>query len=126
MAEKNAQVRGELEHFMSGLRRRNPGETEFHQAVQEVVESLMPYVLAHPQYRDGQILERMTEPDRIVIFRVCWQDDEGNIRTNRAWRVQFNNAIGPYKGGLRFHPSVTQSVLKFPSPDSGSYEDIGE
>jgi glutamate dehydrogenase (NADP+) len=113
MAEKNAQVRGELEHFMSGLRRRNPGETEFHQAVQEVVESLMPYVLAHPQYRDGQILERMTEPDRIVIFRVCWQDDEGNIRTNRAWRVQFNNAIGPYKGGLRFHPSVTQSVLKF-------------
>ena len=112
-ADNAADAQAELEHFMSGLRKRNPGEPEFHQAVQEVAESLMPFVLANPKYRDGQILERLTEPDRIVIFRVCWQDDEGNIRTNRAWRVQFNNSIGPYKGGLRFHPSVTQSVLKF-------------
>jgi glutamate dehydrogenase (NADP+) len=103
----------ELERFMGGLEKRNPGETEFHQAVQEVAETLMPYVLEHPKYKDAAILERMTEPDRIVIFRVGWEDDEGNIRTNRAWRVQFNNSIGPYKGGMRFHPDVTLSVLKF-------------
>ncbi len=106
-------VQAEIQNFMRGLVRRNPGETEFHQAVEEVVTSLMPYVLETPKYRDVAILERMTEPDRIVIFRVCWEDDQGNIRTNRAWRVQFNNSIGPYKGGMRFHPSVTQSVLKF-------------
>ncbi len=99
--------------FMRGLVKRNPGEPEFHQAVREVVESLMPFVNEHREYKDAQILERMTEPDRIIIFRVTWEDDEGNIRANRAWRVQFNNSIGPYKGGLRFHPSVTQSVLKF-------------
>lgn len=106
-------VQAELEHFMDGLKKRNPGETEFHQAVQEVAESVIPFVLQHTKYRDAQILERMTEPDRIVIFRVSWEDDEGHVRANRAWRVQFNNSIGPYKGGLRFHPSVTQSVLKF-------------
>jgi glutamate dehydrogenase (NADP+) len=98
---------------MEGLIKRNPGETEFHQAVHEVVESVMPFVLDHEQYRKEQILERMTEPDRIIIFRVTWEDDEGNLRANRAWRVQFNNSIGPYKGGLRFHPSVTLSILKF-------------
>lgn len=103
----------EIERFMSGLERRNPGEPEFHQAVREVVETLMPTVLETPKYRDAQILERLTEPDRIVIFRVCWEDDQHNVRVNRAWRVQFNNAIGPYKGGLRFHPSVNQSILKF-------------
>ena len=107
------QAQSECARFMAGLKRRNPGESEFHQAVQEVVESLMPFVLDHPEYKRAQILERMTEPDRIIIFRVPWEDDQGNIRTNRAWRVQFNNAIGPYKGGLRFHPSVTLSVLKF-------------
>lgn len=106
-------IEQELSHFMEGLKKRNPGESEFHQAVQEVAESLMPYILDHSKYKDAQILERMTEPDRIVIFRVTWEDDEGRIRANRAWRVQFNNAIGPYKGGLRFHPTVTQSVLKF-------------
>jgi glutamate dehydrogenase (NADP+) len=73
----------------------------------------MPFLIQHPQYRKAQILERMTEPDRVVIFRVTWEDDDGNIRANRAWRVQFNNSIGPYKGGLRFHPTVTLSVLKF-------------
>jgi len=98
---------------MNGLKRRNPGEHEFHQAVHEVIDSVMPFVMEHKQYQEAQILERMTEPDRIVIFRVTWEDDAGGIRANRAWRVQFNNSIGPYKGGLRFHPSVTQSVLKF-------------
>ncbi|MFY0655093.1 MAG: NADP-specific glutamate dehydrogenase [Cyclobacteriaceae bacterium] len=109
--EKLAQK--ETDQFMNGLVKRNPGEQEFHQAVREVVETLMPFVLENPQYKKARILERMTEPDRIVIFRVTWEDDESNIRVNRAWRVQFNNTIGPYKGGMRFHPSVTQSVLKF-------------
>lgn len=103
----------ETECFMRGLEKRNPGEKEFHQAVREFTETVMPYVLENREYQKAQILERMTEPDRIVIFRVTWEDDAGNIRANRAWRVQFNNSIGPYKGGLRFHPSVTQSVLKF-------------
>ena len=113
MPVNSEEVQAALEQFMEGLKKRNPGEPEFHQAVQEVAESLLPYVMEHPRYRDANILERMTEPDRIIIFRVCWEDDAGNVRTNRAWRVQFNNSIGPYKGGLRFHPSVTQSVLKF-------------
>jgi glutamate dehydrogenase (NADP+) len=106
-------VEKEVKKFMSGLKKINPHEKEFHQAVHEVVLSLMPYVLEHPEYRKAQILERMSEPDRIIIFRVSWQDDNGDIRANRAWRVQFNNAIGPYKGGLRFHPNVNQSILKF-------------
>jgi len=103
----------EVKKFMRGLKKRNPGEKEFHQAVQEVVETLMPFVLENPKYKEAQILERLTEPDRIIIFRVTWEDDDGNLRANRAWRVQFNNSIGPYKGGMRFHPSVTLSVLKF-------------
>lgn len=103
----------ELESFIARLTELNPGETEFLQAVREVAESLVPHVLEHEEYARANILQRMTEPDRIVIFRVCWEDDSGQIRTNRAWRVQFNNAIGPYKGGMRFHPSVTTSVLKF-------------
>ncbi len=109
----NTAARAEVDKFMKGLVKRNPGEPEFHQAVQEVAETVMPHVLEHPEYRKAQILERMTEPDRIVIFRVSWEDDDGNVRANRAWRVQFNHAIGPYKGGMRFHPSVTLSVLKF-------------
>lgn len=106
-------AKAEVKKFMAGLKKRNPYESEFHQAVQEVVETLMPYVLDHTAYKEAQILERMTEPDRVIIFRVSWEDDDGNVRVNRAWRVQFNNAIGPYKGGLRFHPSVKQSILKF-------------
>ena len=106
-------MRTEVERFMNGLIRRNPGEGEFHQAVREVAESLAPFFMEHPKYREAQIFERMTEPDRIIIFRVTWQDDAGRVRANRAWRVQFNNAIGPYKGGMRFHPSLTMSVLKF-------------
>ncbi|MBT8137730.1 MAG: NADP-specific glutamate dehydrogenase [Gammaproteobacteria bacterium] len=102
-----------LEQFMEGLQRRNPGESEFHQAVHEVAASVIPYIDEHPEYRDEQILERLAEPDRIVIFRVAWEDDKGNVRVNRGYRVQCNNAIGPYKGGLRFHPSVSLSILKF-------------
>jgi glutamate dehydrogenase (NADP+) len=102
-----------LRSFERGMKRRNPGEREFQQAVMEVAESVVPYVHDKPRYRDAQILERLTEPDRIVIFRVNWEDDQGNIRTNRGYRVQNSNAIGPYKGGIRFHPSVTLSILKF-------------
>ena len=102
-----------VERFNAGLRKRNPGETEFHQAVAEVAESVIPFILDHTQYREAAILERMSEPDRVIMFRVEWEDDEGNNRINRGYRVQFNNAIGPYKGGLRFHPSVNLSILKF-------------
>ncbi|GJL53029.1 MAG: hypothetical protein NPIRA02_01610 [Nitrospirales bacterium] len=106
-------VQAQIDRFNAGIQERNPAEYEFHQAVQEFTEMVIPYVRSHPKYSDAHILERMTEPDRIVIFRVCWENDEGTICCNRAWRVQFNNAIGPYKGGMRFHPNVTQSVLKF-------------
>lgn len=102
-----------MERFYSGLQRRNPGENEFHQAVYEVAQSVFPYIADKPHYHEKQILERMAEPDRVIIFRVVWEDDEGNVRVNRGYRVQNNNAIGPYKGGLRFHPNVTLSVLKF-------------
>ncbi|MSO74612.1 MAG: NADP-specific glutamate dehydrogenase [Alphaproteobacteria bacterium] len=102
-----------LENFMTGLKRRNPGETEFHQAVYEVASTLVPYIVTKPKYMEAQVLERLTEPDRIVIFRVSWEDDKHGIRHNRGYRVQCSNAIGPYKGGIRFHPSVTLSVLKF-------------
>ena len=103
-----------IENFMEGLVRRNPAEPEFHQAVQEVAESVIPFIKAHhPEYERLKILERLTEPDRIITFRVTWQSDDGYIHADRAWRVQFSNAIGPYKGGLRFHPTVTRSVLKF-------------
>ena len=99
--------------LLAGVKAKNPAEPEFHQAVREVAETLIPFIQDHTEYAQAQILERMTEPDRVVIFRVTWEDDQGNIRANRAWRVQFNNSIGPYKGGLRFHPTVTLSVLKF-------------
>ncbi len=103
----------QLEQFMNGLVRRNPGQEEFHQAVYEVAEKVIPFINANPKYLKAGILERMTEPDRIIIFRICWEDDEGNVRVNRGYRVQFNNAIGPYKGGLRFDKSVSLSILKF-------------
>ncbi len=103
----------ELDDFMNGLARRNPNEPEFHQAVHEVAESVIPYINHHQKYIDARILERMTEPDRIIMFRVCWEDDEGHIRVNRGYRVQFNNAIGPYKGGLRFTSNLSLDTLKF-------------
>ena len=99
--------------FMAELMRKNPGEKEFHQAVQEVVESLVPVMEAHPEYKKAKLLERIVEPERVVMFRVPWMDDKGEIHVNRGYRVQFSSAIGPYKGGLRFHSSVTLSVLKF-------------
>lgn len=103
----------DLGKFMEGVVCRNPGETEFHQAVHEVAMDIIPYIADKPVYQDLRILERMTEPDRIISFRVVWEDDDGELRVNRGFRVQQNNAIGPYKGGIRFHPSVNQSVLKF-------------
>lgn len=99
--------------FLAGLEKRNPHEPEFLQAVRDFAEHVMPLVGEREELRSAQILERMTEPDRIVIFRVTWQDDQGNLRANRAWRVQFNNSLGPYKGGLRFHPDADISVSKF-------------
>jgi len=111
MSENDA--REDLDHFMAGVRRRNPYETEFHQAVEEVAMHVLPFTASHPEYRKKRIFERMTEPDRVLTFRVCWEDDEHNVRVNRGYRVQCNNAIGPYKGGIRFAPNVNQSVLKF-------------
>jgi glutamate dehydrogenase (NADP+) len=103
----------DIDQFMAGLRKRSPGQEEFHEAVQEVASDVLPFIANHKDYRGECLLERLTEPDRIISFRVSWVDDEGNVRANRAWRVQFCNAIGPYKGGMRFHETVTESVLKF-------------
>jgi glutamate dehydrogenase (NADP+) len=93
--------------------KRNPGEVEFHQAVKEVLDSLGPVLEKHPEYVDAKILERIVEPERQIMFRVPWQDDKGNVHINRGFRFEFNSALGPYKGGLRFHPTVTASILKF-------------
>ncbi len=103
----------DFNQFMAGVKRRNPHQDEFVQAVQEVAEDIFDFIADKEEYHSAQILRRIAEPDRVVSFRVCWEDDAGNIRVQRGWRVQNNNAIGPYKGGLRFHPSVTESVLKF-------------
>lgn len=102
-----------LERFIAGVKKRNPGQPEFVQAVKEVAQDIFGYIQDKEEYHEYQILRRIAEPDRVVSFRVCWEDDKGNIRVQRGWRVQNNNAIGPYKGGIRFHPSVTESVLKF-------------
>ena len=99
--------------LMADVKTKNPAEPEFHQAVQEVVESLSPVLDQHPEYRKGKILERIIEPERVIIFRVPWQDDKGELQVNRGFRIQMNSAIGPYKGGLRFHPSVNLGILKF-------------
>ncbi len=102
-----------LDDFMKDIERRNPAEPEFIQAVREVVESVIDTVNDNPRYIQNRILERITEPDRVISFKVEWEDDEGAIRVNRGYRVQFSNAIGPYKGGLRFHASVTEGTMKF-------------
>jgi len=99
--------------FMDQVIAKNPGEKEFHQAVHEVVESVMPIVEANPAYRQARLLERMVEPERVVMFRVPWVDDQGRVQVNRGFRVEMNGAIGPYKGGLRFHPSVNLGIMKF-------------
>ena len=110
-----ADVKGSsfVRDLMADVRTKNPGETEFHQAVQEVVESLDLVLERRPEYRNARIIERMVEPERVVMFRVPWQDDRGTYEINRGYRVEMNSAIGPYKGGLRFHPSVNLSILKF-------------
>ena len=102
-----------VQEVLTQLQTRNPGEPEFLQAAREVLETLEPVVARHKKYQDGRILERLVEPERQIIFRVPWFDDAGNIRVNRGFRIEFNSAIGPYKGGLRFHPSVNLSILKF-------------
>ncbi len=99
--------------LMNDLIKKNPGEAEYHQAVREVLESIEEVYNDNPQFESGQIIERLIEPDRVITFKIPWEDDEGKIHVNRGYRVQFNNAIGPYKGGLRFHPSVNLSILKF-------------
>ncbi|MEH6683646.1 MAG: NADP-specific glutamate dehydrogenase [Qipengyuania sp.] len=103
----------DLSTFMEGVKKRNPGQDEFVQAVQEVAQDVFHFIEDKEEYHEAQILRRIAEPDRIVSFRVCWEDDNHCIRVQRGWRVQNNNAIGPYKGGIRFHPSVNESVLKF-------------
>ncbi len=101
------------EALMSDVQTKNPAEPEFHQAVEEVVESLVAVVDRHPEYRSAKVLERLIEPERVVMFRVPWIDDQGDVRVNRGFRIEMNSAIGPYKGGLRFHPSVNLGILKF-------------
>ena len=99
--------------FLEHVAQRNPGQPEFLQAVTEVMESLWPFIEKHPKYAEHGLLERLVEPERAIQFRVSWQDDHGTVHVNRGFRIQHSMAIGPYKGGMRFHPSVNQSVLKF-------------
>ncbi|MEO3945311.1 NADP-specific glutamate dehydrogenase [Gorillibacterium sp. CAU 1737] len=112
-AEKEAQAREYIETVFETVQRRNPNETEFHQAVKEMLDSLAPVLAKHSIYQEQGILERIVEPERLISFRVPWVDDQGVVRVNRGFRAQFNSAIGPYKGGLRFHPSVNASIIKF-------------
>jgi glutamate dehydrogenase (NADP+) len=99
--------------FMEGIIAKNPGEKEFHQAVREVVESLVPFLEKNPKYQKAKVLERICEPERVILFRVPWVNDKGEVQVNRGFRIEMNSAIGPYKGGLRFHPSVNLGILKF-------------
>jgi len=106
-------MEAKVKQFMDEVIALNPGEKEFHQAVHEVAEKLIPFIEENPKYKHAKILERLVEPERTIMFRVPWIDDEGNVQVNKGYRIEFNSAIGPYKGGLRFHPSVTLSILKF-------------
>jgi len=99
--------------LMAEVKAKNPAEPEFHQAVEEVAESLALVLERHPEYRKSKVLERIIEPERVIMFRVPWLDDQGNVQVNRGFRIEMNSAIGPYKGGLRFHPSVNLGILKF-------------
>jgi glutamate dehydrogenase (NADP+) len=99
--------------FMAKIIAKNPGEKEFHQAVQEVAESLIPFIEENPKYKTAKILERIAEPERVIMFRVPWLNDKGEVQINRGFRIEMNSAIGPYKGGLRFHPTVYLGLLKF-------------
>ncbi|MCD4769505.1 MAG: NADP-specific glutamate dehydrogenase, partial [Bacteroidales bacterium] len=102
-----------VERFMATIKAKNPGENEFHQAVHEVAESLIPFIEENPKYKHAKILERMSEPERVILFRIPWLDDKGEIQINKGYRIEMNSAIGPYKGGLRFHPTVNLGILKF-------------
>lgn len=102
-----------VEQFMARIKAKNPAEPEFHQAVMEVAESLIPYIEEHPKYKHAKVLERIAEPERVIMFRVPWINDKGEIEINRGYRIEMNSAIGPYKGGLRFHPTVNLGILKF-------------
>ena len=102
-----------VKDFMANIIARNPGEDEFHQAVEEVAETLMLFIEENPKYKKAKILERIAEPERVILFRVPWVDDKGEIQINKAYRIEMNSAIGPYKGGLRFHPTVNLGILKF-------------
>jgi glutamate dehydrogenase (NADP+) len=106
-------MKAKVEEMMASVIIRNPGEPEFHQAVREVVESLTPFLEKNPKYKEAKIIERMVEPERVIMFRVAWVDDKGEVQINRGYRIQMNSAIGPYKGGIRLHPSVNLSILKF-------------
>ena len=108
-----APLHPDLEPVYDEVLRRNAGEDEFHQAVREVLESLAPVVDKRPEYAQASIIQRICEPERQIIFRVPWVDDEGRVQINRGFRVEFNSALGPYKGGLRFHPSVYLGIVKF-------------
>lgn len=103
----------QISAFMAEVAAQNPNEAEFIQAVQEVAETVIPFIANHPKYTEHRILERMVEPERILMFRVPWTNDAGEVQVNKGYRIEFNSAIGPYKGGLRFHPTVNLSVLKF-------------
>lgn len=102
-----------VQDFMAKIKAKNPGEVEFHQAVHEVTESLIPFIEENPQYKEAKILERIAEPERVILFRVPWSDDKGEVQINKGYRIEMNSAIGPYKGGLRFHPTVNLGILKF-------------
>jgi len=106
-------MRDYVAELMAEVKAKNPAEPEFHQAVQEVLDSLIIVLEQHPEYRREKILQRIIEPERVIMFRVPWRDDQGRLHVNRGFRIQMNSAIGPYKGGLRFHPSVNLSILKF-------------
>src|SRR5438477_1244628 len=110
---KKPPMKDYISEVVADVKARNPGEPEFHQAVQEVVESLTLVLDRHPEYRSSKILERIIEPERVLMFRVPWMDDQGSVQINRGYRIEMNSAIGPYKGGLRFHPSVNLGILKF-------------
>ena len=101
------------EEFLARVKAQDPHQPEFHQAVEEVIHSLWPFILKNPRYMSSSLLERLVEPERVIQFRVSWVDDQGTVRVNRGYRVQMNSAIGPYKGGIRFHPSVKLGTLKF-------------
>src|ERR1017187_4680626 len=102
-----------IKEFMSKITAKNPGEVEFHQAVFEVAETVIPFIAQNQKYQSGKLLERIAEPERVIMFRVPWIDDKGEIQVNRGFRIEMNSALGPYKGGLRLHPTVYLGLLKF-------------